>query len=547
LSAHRSINGLNSLTTISFIYVKDLLNMNVFSSLQKMGKSLMLPVSVLPVAGILLGVGGGFLASADKGSIDLGATSKLFFEILQNAGDPIFGSLALLFAIGVALGFAKNDGVAALASVVGFVVLTGTTGTMAKFMGVESSKVLGIAAINTGVVGGIIAGLIAAYMFNKYYNIKLPAYLGFFAGKRFVPIVTAFACIVAGILLSFIWPPIGNAIKGFSTWAAKENPLIASGIYGVVERSLIPFGLHHIWNVPFFFQMGDFYKALQPGVDCTVAAVQQNPEMCKLIQGEIPRFFAGDTTAGILAGGYLFKMFGLPAAAIAIWHCAKPEKKAMIGSIMISAAFTSFLTGITEPIEFAFLFVAPVLYGIHALLAGTAFIVMNLVGAKLGYAFSHGAIDYVLHHFVSGLGSGKMWVLVLGPVYAVIYYGVFRFVITQFNLATPGREKDDPTDVDAASLKAANSSSAAPVAAQLVAAFGGPSNITSLDACITRLRVEVQKPENVDLEGLKKLGAVGVFVAGKGVQAVFGTKSDNLRSEMAQHLKTVYGSAPLND
>jgi PTS system glucose-specific IIC component len=508
--------------------------MQVFSKLQKMGKSLMLPVSVLPIAGILLGVGGGFLASADKGGMVLGPVSRLIFEILQNAGDPIFGSLAVLFAIGVALGFTENDGVAGMAAVVGFAVINGTTGTMAKYLGVETGKVMGISAINTGVVGGIIAGLIAAYMFNKYYKIKLPPYLGFFAGKRFVPIATAFACILAGVILSFIWPPIGSSIKTFSNWASHESPVLASGIYGVVERALIPFGLHHIWNVPFFFEMGQYFQALKPGVDCTVVAAQQNPDLCKVITGEIPRFFAGDPTAGILAGGYLFKMFGLPAAAIAIWHTAKPEKRTLIGSIMISAAFTSFLTGITEPIEFAFLFVAPILYAIHAVLAGSCFVVMNLVGAKLGYAFSHGAIDYVLHHYVSGLGSGRGWVLVLGPVYALIYYCVFRFVIVHFNLATPGRETEIADEVTSPGIRLGS-----PIAVQLVDAFGGPKNIKGLDACITRLRVEVKEVSKVNQGLLKKLGAAGVLVAGNGIQAVFGTKSDGLKTDMADYLKTV--------
>ena len=512
--------------------------MNIFSTLQKMGKSLMLPVSVLPVAGILLGVGGGFLASAGKGGIVLGSTAKLFFEILQNAGDPIFASLALLFAIGVALGFAQNEGVAGLAAVVGFVVLQGTTGTMAKYLGVTPAKVLGIEAINTGVVGGIIAGAIAAYMFNRFYKIKLPAYLGFFEGKRFVPIVTAFACIVAGVALSFVWPPFGNAINTFSHWASKENPILASGIYGLVERALIPFGLHHIWNVPFFFEVGQYFQALKPGVDCSLQAMQSNPEMCKLVTGEIPRFFAGDTTAGILAGGYLFKMFGLPAAAIAIWHTAKPEKKAMIGSIMLSAAFTSFLTGITEPIEFAFLFVAPLLYVLHAILAGTSFIVMNLVGAKLGYAFSHGAIDYVLHHYVSGLGSGRMWVLILGPVYALIYYFTFRIAIQALNLPTPGREADTDSATPASS-KVSSSVAGSPIAVQLINAFGGAGNIKTLDACITRLRVEVNEVSKVDQGAIKSLGAAGIIVAGNGVQAVFGTKSDNLRSDMSAYLATI--------
>lgn len=513
----------------------------LFSQLQKMGKALMLPVSVLPVAGILLGVGGGFLASSDKGGIVLGDTTRLIFEIMQNAGDPIFGSLALLFAIGVALGFTQNDGVAGLSAVVGYVVLLGTTGTMAKYLGVEPAKVLGISAINTGVVGGIIAGVIAAYMFNKYYRISLPAYLAFFAGKRFVPIVTAFAAIVAGVVLSFIWPPIGNAINSFSQWASHENPVLASGIYGVVERSLIPFGLHHIWNVPFFFEIGRFYQPLKPGIDCALEAMQTNPDMCKVVTGEVPRFFAGDTTAGILAGGYLFKMFGLPAAAIAIWQAAKPEKKAMIGSIMISAAFTSFLTGITEPIEFAFLFVAPLLYVFHALLAGSAFIVANLLDIKLGYAFSHGFIDYVLHHWVSGLGSGKVTILLVGVVYAAVYYFVFYFAITKLNLATPGREEESlstgttPSSVGGLAPVGATASKAE----QLVNAFGGKSNIASLDACITRLRVEVKEPSNVNQDALKKLGASGVLVAGKNIQAIFGTKSDNLKSDMSEYLKTV--------
>lgn len=509
----------------------------IFSQLQKMGKALMLPVSVLPVAGILLGVGGGFLASSDKGGIVLGDTTRLIFEIMQNAGDPIFGSLALLFAIGVALGFTENDGVAGLSAVVGYVVLLGTTGTVAKYLGVEPAKVLGISAINTGVVGGIIAGAIAAYMFNKYYKINLPAYLAFFAGKRFVPIATAFAAIVAGVVLSFIWPPIGGAINTFSQWASHENPVLASGIYGVVERSLIPFGLHHIWNVPFFFEIGRYYQPLQAGVDCALPAMQANAEMCKVVTGEVPRFFAGDPTAGILAGGFLFKMFGLPAAAIAIWQAAKPEKKAIIGSIMISAAFTSFLTGITEPIEFAFLFVAPLLYVFHALLAGSAFIVTNLLEIKLGYAFSHGFIDYVLHHWVSGLGSGKLLILLVGAVYAAIYYFVFYFAITKLNLATPGREEESLSTLSATGTASAVASSSK--AEQAVKALGGKSNIVSLDACITRLRVEVKDVAKVDQELLKKLGAAGVMVAGKGVQAIFGTKSDNLRSEMSDYLKTI--------
>jgi PTS system glucose-specific IIC component len=490
----------------------------------------MLPVSVLPIAGILLGAGA-ILVSVDKAGIDLSPWVRTLLQIMENSGSPIFGSLALLFAIGVALGFTKNDGVAALAAVVGFVVLQGTLGTMAKHLGVAPAKVMGIDSIDTGVVGGIIAGAIAAYMFNKYYRIKLPSYLGFFAGKRFVPIVTAFAAIVVGVVLSFIWPPIGRAIGSFSHWASEGNPVLASGIYGLVERSLIPFGLHHIWNVPFFFEVGQYYKPLKSGIDCTIEAMQGNAEMCQSLKGEVTRFFAGDPTAGrLLSGGYLFKMFGLPAAAIAIWHTAKPERRAVIGSLMISAAITSFLTGITEPIEFAFLFVAPALYAVHALLAGLAFVVTNLLDIRLGFAFSHGFIDYFVFHWVAGLGQGKVLVLGLGAVWAALYYGVFRFVITTFNLPTPGREVEDVTTTA--------SSGGSELAKNLVVAFGGAENISTLDACITRLRIEVADVKKVDQARIKELGAAGVMVSGNGVQAVFGTKSDVLRTEMADIIGT---------
>ncbi len=505
----------------------------IFSSLQKLGKSLMLPVSVLPIAGILLGVGGGFLASADKSGMQIAPFVRTLLEIMQNSGGAIFGALALLFAVGVALGFTDDDGVAGLAGVTGFVVLQGTMGTMAKVLGVATSKVMGIDSIDTGVMGGIIAGGIAAFMFKRYYRIKLPAYLGFFAGKRFVPIATAFGAIVAGILMAFVWPPIGRGIDAFSHWASLGNPTLAMGIYGVVERALIPFGLHHIWNVPFFFEVGEYFQPLQRGVDCTIEAVRSNPEMCKRVTGEVTRFFAGDPTAGNMAGGYLFKMFGLPAAAIAIWHTAKPEKRALVGSLMVSAAITSFLTGITEPIEFAFLFVAPILYAVHALFAGLAFVLLNLAGVKLGFAFSHGAIDYVLHHFVSGLGEKPLLMIPFGLAYAVLYYFSFRFIITTFNLATPGREKDDV----ATAAPTASKGGDAALASGLIQAYGGGENIASLDACITRLRIEVKDVAKVDQAQIKRLGATGVLVSGNGVQAVFGTRSDLLRTEMAAQLK----------
>src|SRR3954447_12279491 len=317
---------------------------NAFSLLQKIGKCMMLPVSVLPIAGILLGVG----------SANFSWLPESLSLIMAKSGDAIFGNLPLLFAIGIAIGLTENDGVAALAGTVGWVVFLAAMGVCAKLQGIDVKPIMGIPSIETGVFGGIIVGLIAAACFNRFYKVKLPAYLGFFAGKRSVPIITSFAVIFVGAILSFIWPPIGHGIDRFSHWAVHGQPALAFTIYGVVERSLIPFGLHHLRNVPFFFQAGDF----------------TDPATGKVVHGEIARYIAGDPTAGNMAGGYLFKMWGLPAAALAIWRAARPGQRAKVGGIMISAALTAFLTGITEPIEFAFLFVAPVLYGIHALLAG---------------------------------------------------------------------------------------------------------------------------------------------------------------------------------
>ncbi|KZL22779.1 PTS glucose transporter subunit IIBC [Pseudovibrio sp. WM33] len=475
---------------------------NAFGALQKVGKSLMLPVSVLPAAGILLGVG----------AADLPFIPEFINHLMAQAGGSIFGNLPIIFAVAVALGFAKNDGVAGLAAVVGYGVLLATMGVVAETLAIETKPILGITSIDTGVFGGILVGALAAFMFNKFYRIKLPDYLGFFAGKRFVPIITAFACIFLGVILSFVWPPIGGAINAFSRWAAEENPEVAFFIYGVIERALIPFGLHHIWNVPFFFEAGSYI----------------DPATGQAVTGEIQRYLAGDPTAGNMAGGYLFKMWGLPAAALAIWHCAKPENRTMVGGIMISAALTSFLTGITEPIEFAFLFVAPVLYIAHAILAGVGYSLMIMLGIKHGMTFSHGFIDYVLLYPLSSNG----WMLVVfGLGYAALYYAVFRVLIVALNLKTPGRE----AATEASAAVASGDEDA--MSAALVKAFGGADNITNLDACITRLRVSTADVSKVDDAALKALGARGVIRVGNGAQAIFGTASENLKTDMEIYLQ----------
>jgi PTS system glucose-specific IIC component len=484
-----------------------------FSSLQKIGKSLMLPVSVLPVAGILLGVG----------SAKFTWLPEAVSTVMAQAGGAIFGNLALIFAIGVALGLANNDGVSALAAVVGYAVMLATMGVMAPLLGHEAKPIMGIPSIETGVFGGILIGGVAAILFNRYYRIQLPPYLGFFAGKRSVPILTAGAAVITGIILAFIWPPIGDLINRFSRWAAAGNPAAAFALYGVVERSLIPFGLHHIWNVPFFFEVGQYV----------------DPTTHQVIRGEINRYVAGDPTAGNLAGGYLFKMWGLPAAAMAIWRTAKPENRARIGGIMISAALTSFLTGITEPIEFSFLFVAPILYGVHALLAGVAYFVCIELGIKHGTTFSHGLIDYVVlfPHSTRGL-----WYLWLGPLWAAMYYTLFYTMIKRFNLKTPGREDDDASKDQAAAAGAPASNGS--MAAGLVAAFGGAQNIRNLDACITRLRVDLHDIGKANAPELRRLGATGVMTVGSGMQAIFGTRSENLKTDMEEYLKS-QGAAPV--
>jgi PTS system glucose-specific IIC component len=466
--------------------------MNLFGNLQKVGKALMLPVSVLPIAGILLGVG----------AAKFGALPEVISQLMEQAGGAVFGNMALIFAIGVALGFTKNDGVAGLAAVVGYVIMMQTIEVLAP-------------GADTGVLGGIIAGGIAAAMFNRFYNITLPDYLGFFAGKRAVPIMTGLTAIVMGAILAVIWPPIGSGIAAFSDWAANQNPTVAFGLYGIIERSLIPFGLHHIWNVPFFFEAGTCVNATGEELHGILT--------CYLSADDASRVVGNGF--GQLAGAYMFKMYGLPAAAIAIAHCAKPENRAKVMGIMLSAALTSFLTGITEPIEFSFLFVAPVLYAIHALLAGSAFVVTNLLGMVHGTSFSHGLIDFL----VLSSHSVKFWLFpVIGVIYAVIYYTVFRIVITKLDLKTPGREEEE--------LEEEVALDSSEMSILLVAAFGGKDNIENLDACITRLRITVKDVALVNKGELKKLGAAGVVVSGNGVQAIFGTKSDNLKTDMEKYM-----------
>jgi PTS system glucose-specific IIC component len=485
--------------------------MNVFRAafawLQKIGKALMLPVSVLPAAGILLGVG----------SAKFSWLPPVVSSVMAQAGGAIFGNLSLIGAIGVTVALAAGDGVATLAAVVGFAVMVATMGVMAPLVGYEPRPIMGIPSIETGMFGGIVIGVIAAAVYTRYHKLQLPPYFGFFAGKRSVPIITSFVAIPVGIVLALVWPPIGAQIDTFSHWAANGSPATAYALYGVIERALIPFGLHHIWNVPFFFEVGQYV----------------DPATGKIIRGEIYRFTAGDPTAGNLAGGYLFKMWGLPAAALAIWRSARPEHRAKVGGIMISAALTSFLTGITEPIEFSFLFVAPVLYGIHALLAGVAYWLAVTLGIHHSTTFSHGLIDFVLLYPNSQRG---WWLIPLGLLWAGVYFAAFSLLIRRLDLGTPGRELESESAAEAEAAGERRTADGT-MAGQLVAAFGGAGNIRSLDACVTRLRIDLVDVSRADVAALKALGAAGVMKVGTGVQAIFGTRSEQLKGEMDEWMR----------
>jgi PTS system glucose-specific IIC component len=439
--------------------------------------------------------------------------------MMKQSGGAIFAALPLIFAIAVAIGYTEGDGVAALAATIGFAVFAAALGVLGEAWGVKTTSVMGITSVETGVFGGLLMGCVAAYLFNRYYRISLPQYLGFFAGKRFVPIVTALAAIVAAAVMVVLWPPLGRLIStGAAAAATGDNVPVTAFVYGLVERALIPFGLHHIWNVPFFFEIGSY----------TDAGGQ-------LVRGDISRFFAGDPTAGILGGAYFFKMFGLPAAALAMWRSARPDRRAQVGGIMISAALTSFLTGITEPIEFAFLFVSPLLYALHALLAGAGDFLFVSLGGRMGASFSHGLIDLLLFNH---LGSRVWLVPSVGLLFGGLYYGLFRYAIVRFDLKTPGREDEVTAGAPGTAAQPGGE------AAALVAALGGAGNIESLDSCITRLRVGVHDTARVQAEQLKALGATAVLQVGRGVQAIFGPRSEALKTDIQRYLATGAAAGP---
>jgi PTS system D-glucosamine-specific IIC component len=496
---------------------------NIFGVLQKVGKALMLPVALLPAAGILLALGAALINPAllDIAPFLDNSAVAMVASVMKNAGDIVFGNLPLLFAVGVAIGLAGGEGTAGLAAIIGYLIMNVTMGTVLgidpkEINGTNYVSVLGIPTLQTGVFGGIIVGIIAASLYNKFYEIELPSYLGFFAGKRFVPIITAGVAILLGLVMIFIWPPIQTGLNAFSNNMVNANLTLSAFVFGVIERSLIPFGLHHIFYAPFWFEFGSY----------TNNAGQVIHGDQHIFMAQISDHVKNLTAGTFMTGKFPFMMFGLPAAALAIYHEAKPEKKKFVGGLMASAALTSFLTGITEPIEFSFLFVAPVLFGIHAIFAGLSFMTMQLLNVKIGMTFSGGLIDYVLFGLLNP--QTHAWLVIpVGLVFAAIYYFGFRFAIRKFNLKTPGRELEE--EENQAPTGKANSGD---LAGDILNAMGGKENIAHLDACITRLRVSVNDIKNVDKGQLKKLGAAGVLEVGNNIQAIFGPRSETIKGQM---------------
>lgn len=517
---------------------------NAFGVLQKIGRALMLPVAILPAAGILLALGDALQNPDLIGNIGFlnSAWVQLIASVMQSAGYIVFDNLPLLFAVGVAIGLANGDGVAGIAAIIGYLTMNATMGAVLIANGsipegaVEQAEffagnnpayttMLGIPTLATGVFGGIIVGVLAAIMFNRFYKIELPQYLGFFAGKRFVPIVTSLAALALGLLMLVIWPPIQHGLNSFSSGLLSSNMTLTAFIFGVIERALIPFGLHHIFYSPFWYEFFSYTNAAG-----------------ELIRGDQRIFMAqirdgAELTAGtFMTGRYPFMMFGLPAAALAIYHEASPKRKKVVAGLMGSAALTSFLTGITEPLDFSFLFVAPLLYAVHCVFAGLSYMTMYMLDIKVGMTFSGGFIDFFLYGI---LPNRTDWWLVIpvGLAFAVIYYFGFRFAIRKFNLMTPGRERGVEEVTNESNAKTGG------IAYHVLEAMGNKENIKYLDACLTRLRVTVNDKNKVDKNALKKLGAAGVLEVGNNMQAIFGPKSEGLKEQM-QDIITGKSSSP---
>ena len=525
----------------------------IFGVLQRVGRSFMLPIALLPVAGLLLGIGSSFtnetmLAAYGLNSvIHPGTLIYTILDVMSQTGSAVFNNLALLFAMGVAIGMARKEKeVAALSGAVAYIIMNTAIQAMINAAGgVEAmpanstTTMLGITTLQMGVFGGIVVGLGVAALHNRFYKIELPQVLAFFGGTRFVPIISSIVYLVVGIAMFYIWPVVQNGI------AALGALVLASGyagtfIYGLLERALIPFGLHHVFYMP-FWQTAVGGTAIIDGVTVTGA---QNIFFAELASKSTTVFSVSATR--FMAGKFPFMMFGLPGAALAMYQCAKPEKKKAAGGLLLSAALTAFLTGITEPLEFTFIFVALPMYAVHCVLAGLSFMLMHILNVGVGMTFSGGLIDLVLFGVMQGNAKTHwVWVVVVGAVYFVLYYIIFRFMISKFDYKTPGRDDAEEVklytraDVNARSAASGSTAPAGddPVSALIVEGLGGTANLSDVDCCATRLRCTVKDAALVRQDVLKASGASGVICKGNGVQVVYGPKVAVIKAKLEDYLE----------
>lgn len=519
----------------------------IFGVLQRVGRSFMLPIAILPVAGLFLGIGGSFTNGTMIRTYGLehvlgeGTFAYSFLLVLNQAGSVIFDNLPIIFAVGVAIGMAKAEKeVAALSGAIAFFVMHASIHAMLAVGGEEmllsgsTADVVGIRSLQMGVFGGILVGVGVAVLHNKYYKIELPQALSFFGGTRFVPIVSAVVYLFVGLLMYFIWPPIQKAIYSLG------NLVLVSGyagtfLYGVIERALIPFGLHHVFYLP-FWQTALGGTAMVNGV---LVEGAQNIFFAELAAPGIEKFNVEATR--FLTGKFPLMMFGLPGAALAMYKTARPENQKTAWGLLFSAALTSFLTGITEPLEFTFLFVAPVLYGIHCIFAGLSFMLMHLLQVGVGLTFSGGLIDLILFGVLQGNAKTNwMTILWVGVLYFAVYYFLFVFLIRKFDWKTPGRGETETklyTRKDVSEAKEKEKGKADDFSGEIVEGLGGAENISDVDCCATRLRITVHEAEKIDEARLKATGASGVIRKGNGVQIVYGPRVTVIRSRLEDYLK----------
>ena len=528
----------------------------IFGVLQRVGRSFMLPIAILPVAGLLLGVGGSFTNETMletyglMGIMGPGTALNAILQVMSAAGDIVFANLPIIFAMGVAIGMAKKEKeVAALSAAIAFFIMHASIGAMiVNHGGTEAmlegatASVVGITSLQMGVFGGIIVGLGVAALHNKFYKIELPQVLSFFGGTRFVPIVSGLAYTVVGILMFFIWPVIQQGIYAVGG-VVLQSGYAGTWIYGLMERALIPFGLHHVFYLPFW------QTALGGTMEVGGRMVEgaQNIFFAQLADPSVEHFAVSATR--FMTGKFPLMIFGLPGAALAMYKVAKPEKKGAVAGLLLSAALTSMLTGITEPLEFTFLFVAPVLYIIHCVFAGMAYMVMHICGVGVGMTFSGGFIDLFLFGILQGNAKTSwIWIVVVGVVYFVVYYFLFSFLITKMDLKTPGRDDSEEvklyrrSDVDARKKGGQGAenevSEEDALSASICRGLGGKKNISDVDCCATRLRCTVHKSELVDDNLLKATGASGVVHKGNGVQVIYGPRVTVIKSNLEDYLES---------